>query len=142
MSFLWLVACIVFAITEKIYHGFILIWFSISAFVTFCISFTIRISLIQLLIFLTLSLLLTLSLRVLCLKKLETSQLQPISTTNLIGQKATAITPFGNTSQEVGLIKLDHETWNAFSSLGTPISPGSIVTVTAIKGIMVQVAPD
>lgn len=71
MSFLWLVACAIFAITEKAYQGFILIWFSISAFITFCLSFSQKNSLVQLLIFLSLSILLTLLLRTLCLKNLR-----------------------------------------------------------------------
>lgn len=142
MSFLWLVACAIFAITEKAYQGFILIWFSISAFITFCLSFSQKNSLVQLLIFLSLSILLTLLLRTLCLKKFETSLLPPITPLDLIGQKATVIAPIGGTTQEVGLVKLDNETWNAFSTGATPILAGSIVTVLSIKGLMVEVSPN
>ncbi|MEG0012523.1 MAG: NfeD family protein [Cellulosilyticaceae bacterium] len=141
MSFLWLVACVIFAITEKIYQGFILIWFSISAFITFCLSFFQKNSLVQLLIFLSLSILLTLLLRTLCLKKFETILLHPITPLDLIGQRAIVISPIGGTTQEVGLVKLDNETWNAFSTLATPILPGSVVTVLSIKGLMVEVSP-
>lgn len=142
MSLIWLVACIIFAITEKIYRGLILIWFSMSAFITFCISLTIKNTLIQLLIFLSLSVVFTLSLRILCLRKFKNTLLSPITPTDLIGQKAIVMTPIGTTPQDIGLIKLDHEIWNAFSTLSTPILPGNIVTVVSIKGVMVQVSPN
>lgn len=137
MSVIWCIAALVFAITQKMYKGSILLCFGVGALITSLLSFIIHSALIQLLMFIFISLSFTL-----ILTKKYSRRLSPSITKlhELIGKQALVIHDIGDTSFESGLIKLDDQVWHAVSSSGESIPEGSIVVVESITGIRVQVA--
>lgn len=141
MSFIWLIASIIFLIALKQYGGLVLISFSISCLITFSLSFFLHNALLEVLICLILPILLRVILHRPYNTKHTPSRLSIYHLDYLVGKQAIVTQTIGPTPLESGLIKLDNEIWHASSFNQEVIPSGSIVKVESLRGICAQVTP-
>lgn len=141
MSFIWIIALIILFIAYKLYHGSLLLGFSLGTFITFLLSLFLPSGLFQLLSFLLISLFSSTLLSLKYARYFTKYSPHPYHIDDLIGRQATVVKPIGNSPLDSGTIKLDNELWHALSTTNESIPTGTIVTVETLKGICVKVTP-
>ncbi len=132
LTWLWLGLAVVFAIIEAVTLGIVSIWFAIGALVAMLFAFVIDSFMIQLVIFLAVSLLLVFTTRKIGMERLRIGK-EKTNLDSLIGQSALVtkeINPF-----EPGEIKVDGKMWRAVSQSDTVYVVGNKVEVLKIEGV-------
>jgi len=139
MPVFWLIAAIIFAVSEALTVGLVTIWFAGGALVALAAALLGVGIPVQVVLFFVVSIGLLVSTRKLFVNKLKTGK----SKTNvdaLIGEEAmvlTEIKPF-----EPGSIKLRGQEWTAVAKEDSlTIESGKIVKVVAIEGVKAVVKP-
>lgn len=141
MWLLWLVAGIIFTISEIVYSGFFLIWFAVGSFITMFLSFFIQNTAVESVIFLVISITLLLTLTKKFTQKISSKNSFVSNVDNLIEKKGVVTETIGKDHLDTGLVKLEGEIWTAVSENGKTIEKGTLVEVRAIKGVRLIVVP-
>lgn len=136
---LWIALCIVFLIIEQSTLGLTTIWFSIGALVALLSVFLGASFIIQIVIFLVVSLILLLFTRKIFVKKLKIGNVKT-NVDAIIGTKTVlvrAIIPY-----EVGSIKINGQEWSAVcEDRNVELRAGTKVEVVAVEGVKAIVRP-
>ena len=130
----WLILAIGFGIVEIMTLGVVSIWFAIGALVTMLFAFVTDNFLIQLIIFLVVSLLLVFTTRKFAINYLKIGT-QKTNLDSLIGKIAIVtqdIQPY-----DAGEIKIDGKLWRAISQTQQPYLKGEQVEVLKIEGVTI-----
>jgi membrane protein implicated in regulation of membrane protease activity len=136
--YLWVVAGLLLAVGEIVTTGFVLLWFSLGAFVA-ALSSALGASLdVQLTVFAVTSLALFAGSRTIFRKVLLRGS--PEVATNveaMIGKQAEVVAQIGP-GLRAGTVKVGSETWDALAD-GAVVAPGSLVRVESIEGLKLRV---
>lgn len=139
MPLFWLAAAIAFVIVEALTMGLTTIWFAGGSAAALIVSLLDANLAVQLIVFFVASIGLLVPTRKLFVKKLQTGN-EKTNVEALIGKTAlvtTEIKPY-----EVGAVKVNGQIWSAVTKPeGESLSVGSKVTITAIEGVKLIVAP-
>lgn len=139
MPVFWLVAAIVFAVSEALTVGLVTIWFAGGALVALAAALLGASTPVQIVLFFVVSIGLLVSTRRVFVNKLKTGKAKT-NVDALIGEEAKVLTdikPF-----EPGSIKLRGQEWTAVAKDDNlAIASGEIVKVVAIEGVKAIVKP-
>ncbi len=134
MVWLWLSLLIALIITEAATVQLTTVWFAFGALVSMLLAvFGVKSILIQVIVFLAVSLVSLIATRPL-VKKYVNKKSQPTNADRCIGSLAV-VTEEINNLQETGGVKINGLIWTARSSSSDTISVGTTVTVKAIDGV-------
>lgn len=135
----WLIAAVIFGISEALTVGLVTIWFAGGALVALAAALLGASMPVQVILFFVVSIGLLVSTRKVFVKKLKTGNAKT-NVDALIGEEAkvlTTIKPF-----EPGSIKLKGQEWTAVArDENLIIASGEIVKVIAIEGVKAVVKP-
>lgn len=137
MTLVWLVALIVFAVTEAVTVGLVSIWFAGGALAALIAAGLKAPLWLQLVLFLVVSIVLLASLRPF-VKKFAKPHRVPTNADRHIGQTALVTEEIDNL-RETGAIRMDGVVWTARSESGEVIPAGATITVRRITGVKVWV---
>ena len=140
MWLLWLIAAGVFFILEIITTGFLIFWLGIAALLSMLISFVTTNLVIQVAVFVIVSILLIVFTRPILNKFLSKSE-TPQTATNIysiIGKKGI-VTEDINNIDYTGKVKVAGELWSAISS--KDLKKGTHIYVTEVDGVKLKVEP-
>lgn len=132
----WLILGVIFIIGEILTPTFFLFWFGIGAFVASAISIAFG-TLIQVVSFIVVSGLLVILTRPLT-KKLTKEQPRKIHIDEIIGKIGSVIETINN-EQGKGLVKINGDTWRAYSNDDSIIQEGEKVKILKVEGAHVIV---
>lgn len=133
MWVLWLIAAVVFGIAEAMTMGLGTIWFAGGALVAAAVSFITDSFLVQLLVFILVSLLLLYFTRPVALKKLNKDTVKT-NIDAIVGMSGSAESDIKK--HENGAVKADNKIWTAVLAEDSPeISAGDRVTILSIEGV-------
>lgn len=132
----WLILGVIFIIGEILTPTFFLFWFGIGAFVASAISIAFG-TLIQVVSFIVVSGLLVILTRPLT-KKLTKEQPRKIHIDEIIGKIGTVIETINN-EQGKGLVKINGDTWRAYSNDNSILQEGEKVKILKVEGAHVVV---
>ena len=127
-TWLWFWIAIAFAVIEALTLGIVSIWFAIGALVAMLFAFVIDSFIVQLLIFLGVSLVLVATTRKVAVEKLKIGQVKT-NVDELIGKEIRPYT--------TGEVKLDGKVWRAMSESKQVYKVDEIVTVLRIEGVTI-----
>lgn len=130
---LWLIAAVVFGIIEAMTMGLGTIWFAGGALAAAAVSFATDSLLIQLLIFILVSLVLLYFTRPVAAKKLnrDTVKTNIDAIIGAVGSAESDITKHAN-----GTVKADNKIWTAVLAEDSPdVSAGDRITVLSVEGV-------
>lgn len=134
MVWLWLSLLIALIITEAATVQLTTVWFAFGALISMLLAvFGVKSILIQVIVFLAVSLVSLIATRPL-VKKYVNKKSQPTNADRCIGSLAV-VTEEINNLQETGGVKINGLIWTARSSSSDTISVGTTVTVKAIDGV-------
>ena len=136
-SIVWLVLLIVFAVGEAVTVGLTSIWFAAGALGALITSTLTENLLIQIIVFLALSLVTLLLVRPLA-KKFLTPRYQATNADRVIGATALVTEEIDNLKGS-GLVNISGQVWTARSAHDVVIQPGREVKVLRIEGVKVFV---
>ncbi|GAB4302698.1 MAG: NfeD family protein [Myxococcota bacterium] len=140
----WLIAAMVFAVTEVFIPGFVIIWLSVGAVAAAVVAYFNGSANLQLLIFAVVSTILAVLSRVIFKKFLFPKQEKSLKTNvdALIGREGVVTEPLKNEHQK-GFVKVGGEIWSAqaASTKDYPMESGTIVKVVRIEGVRLIVEP-
>lgn len=138
-TILWLAAMIVFLLVEASTEQMICLWFACGALASTLVSLFSPSPVLQIVVFLVVSLVLLASLRPL-VRKYITPKLVKTNVDAVVGTKGIVTEQVDNLTAQ-GAVKLGAVTWTARSTSGEPIQPGTTVQVDRIEGVKVFVSP-
>ena len=133
-TWLWLLIAVTFAVIETMTLGIVSIWFAIGALVAMLVAFLVDSFIIQLLVFLAVSLILVATTRKVAMDKLKIGRTKT-NIDELIGKEAVvikAIEPY-----MAGEVKLDGKIWRAVSESKRVYQVDEIVVVLRIEGVTI-----
>ena len=133
-TWLWLLIAVTFAVIEAMTLGIVSIWFAIGALVAMLVAFLVDSFIIQLLVFLAVSLILVATTRKVAMDKLKIGRTKT-NIDELIGKEAVvikAIEPY-----MAGEVKLDGKIWRAVSESKRVYQVDEIVVVLRIEGVTI-----
>lgn len=133
-TWLWLLIAVTFAVIEAMTLGIVSIWFAIGALVAMLVAFLVDSFIIQLLVFLAVSLILVATTRKVAMDKLKIGRTKT-NIDELIGKEAVvikAIEPY-----MAGEVKLDGKIWRAVSESKRVYKVDEIVVVLRIEGVTI-----
>lgn len=133
-TWLWFWIAIAFAVIEALTLGIVLIWFAIGALVAMLFAFVIDSFIVQLLIFLGVSLVLVATTRKVAVEKLKIGQVKT-NVDELIGKEAVVVKEIR--PYTTGEVKLDGKVWRAMSESKQVYKVDEIVTVLRIEGVTI-----
>lgn len=136
-TIIWLVLCILFVIVEVATVGLVSIWFAAGALVALLVSSVVDSLLVQLTVFVAVSLLTLVFTRPL-VQKYVTPRQQPTNSELNVGKKAQVIRKI--TPNSPGRVRLEGVDWAARST--QTISEGSWCIVTAVDSATLEVVPE
>lgn len=139
----WLVAALGFGLGEMAAAGtFFLGPFALGAGGAALVSFLGAPIVVGWIVFVALSTLSFLALRPVA-RRLDASSRAPlgVGATRLLGEQGVILSAVPPGPDEVGLVRLGREEWRAQSMDGSPIEPGTPVTVLEVRGTRVVVLP-
>lgn len=131
-TWLWFWIAIAFAVIEALTLGIVSIWFAIGALVAMLFAFVIDSFIVQLLIFLGVSLVLVATTRKVAVEKLKIGQVKT-NVDELIGKEAVVVKEIR--PYTTGEVKLDGKVWRAMSESKQVYKVDEIVTVLRIEGV-------
>ncbi len=129
----WLAAMIVFIATECATISLVSVWFAVGALVAIVVALLGGSLILQVVLFLAVSILLLASLRTVVRKYINPGLVRT-NTDSLIGQIGVVTTPVNNVAA-LGQVKINGMVWSARSSTGTPLPEGAQVRVDRIEGV-------
>ena len=133
-TWLWFWIAIAFAVIEALTLGIVSIWFAIGALVAMLFAFVIDSFIVQLLIFLGVSLVLVATTRKVAVEKLKIGQVKT-NVDELIGKEAVVVKEIR--PYTTGEVKLDGKVWRAMSESKQVYKVDEIVTVLRIEGVTI-----
>lgn len=136
MKLIWLIVAILFGIAEMLTPSLTLIWFSVGAVILIFLSTFIKSIFLQVLIFALISI----AMLVVATKKIVKKDKTYKSNTNLqamISKKGVVTEEIS--SNQTGLVVVEHEIWTAISIDDEKIDKGSTVEVLKIEGVKLVV---
>ena len=133
-TWLWFCIAIAFAVIEALTLGIVSIWFAIGALVAMLFAFVIDSFIVQLLIFLGVSLVLVATTRKVAVEKLKIGQVKT-NVDELIGKEAVVVKEIR--PYTTGEVKLDGKVWRAMSESKQVYKVDEIVTVLRIEGVTI-----
>lgn len=139
MSILWLALFLVLVVVEGLTVGLICIWFALGALAGMIASFLTESFIIQLVVFILVSLLCMLLLRPFAQKLLH-SRKSPTNADRILGQTAVVTEEICNLDAR-GQVKVLGQCWTARAANGEVIPADSLVKVLRIEGVKVLVEP-
>lgn len=138
-SLIWIAVAVIFAIIEALTMGINTIWFSIGAVVASIVAMAGGPGLLQIIVFLGVSILLLYFTRPIAVKKLKIGS-EKTNVDTLPGQTAlvtTDITPY-NTGQ----VKVQGQIWTAiYQGADTTLKQGEMVRIIRVEGVKLVVEP-
>lgn len=129
----WLVAMIIFMVTECATVSLVSVWFAIGALVAIVVALLGGSLILQVVLFLTVSILLLASLRTVVRKYINPGIIRT-NTDSLIGCIGVVTTPVNNVAA-LGQVKINGMVWSARSSTGAPLPEGAQVRIDRIEGV-------
>ena len=137
---MWIVIAVIAAIIEGCTPQLVSIWFAIGAVVTAIVSVFTDNILVQLAVFVAVSVICIAVTRPLA-KKLRSSKGDiPTNCDRYLGKTGEVIVDINNTDA-VGQVKVEGSVWSARSSTGEPLPVGTKVVVNSIEGVKMIVTP-
>lgn len=138
----WLIATAVFSIGEMASPGsFFLAPFALGALVAAILAFAGVSVGVEWVVFLAVSVATLIALRPVA-RRLDRNALDHgVGARRLVGSRATVLRDIPGDA-ELGMVRVDRETWRAQSTDGAPIPAGTIVRVAEVQGTRVIVAAD
>lgn len=136
-TIVWLILCILFVVVEVATVGLVSIWFAAGALVALLVSSVVDSVLVQLVVFVAVSLLTLVFTRPL-VSKYVTPRQQPTNSELNVGKKARVIRTI--TPNSPGRVRLEGVDWAARSA--ETIAEGSWCIVTAVDSATLEVVPE
>lgn len=138
---MWIVLTVVFAVIEALTLQIVTVWFAVGSIGAIVANVVNASPLVQLIVFVALSILTLLIARP-YLKKFTKTKIQPTNADACIGKPAVVTEEINNTLG-TGQAKIRGVIWTARSTEeNTIIKAGETVTVTAIEGVKLIVKPN
>lgn len=129
---IWLLVAAAFFVVEAIVPGVVCIWFGLGALASFGISYLTDSIVLQIIVFLIVSVLLLIFMRKYALKISKSKE--SLNFDRVIEKKAIVIEDIENISGK-GRVMIDGMEWKAKSENGEPVKNGETVIVKEIKGV-------
>ncbi len=126
----WLVLFLVLLVVEFMTIGLVSIWFAVGALISFIVSLFVDSFIIQLLVFIIMSIFTLIITRPL-IKKFKASEVIPTNSDRVIGKSGEVTKKIGN--NQYGEVKIFGNTWTAYSD--SEIEVGERVKVLKIDGV-------
>ncbi|MCC6227120.1 MAG: NfeD family protein [Microthrixaceae bacterium] len=139
MKVAWFVLAAVLAAAEIALPGFVLLPFGIGAVGAAVAALAGADLLIQLVVFLLVSIVAFAALRPVAARLNRGSQPAGVGANRLIDQQGSVLEQLG--PDDPGLVRIDRETWRAESADGSTMTPGTSVRVVEVRGTRVFVIP-
>lgn len=139
MKVAWFVLAAVLAAAEIAIPGFFLLPFGIGAVGAAVAALAGADLLIQLVVFLVVSIVAFAALRPVAARLNRGSQPAGVGANRLIDQQGAVLEQLG--PDDPGLVRIDRETWRAESADGSTMLPGTSVRVVEVRGTRVFVVP-
>jgi len=133
-TWLWLLIAVTFAVIEAMTLGIVSIWFAIGALVAMLVAFLVDSFIVQLLVFLAVSLILVATTRKVAMDKLKIGRTKT-NIDELIGKEAVVIKDIQ--PYMAGEVKLDGKIWRAVSESKRVYKVDEIVVVLRIEGVTI-----
>lgn len=133
-TWLWLILAIVFGVIEAMTLGIVSIWFAIGAFITMLLTLIIDSFLVQLIIFILISIVLVATTRQIAVKKLRVGQYKT-NIDELIGKEAMVVKKI--LPYEAGEVKVEGKIWRAISDSKQIYEVSQIGTILRIEGVTI-----
>ena len=133
-TWLWLLVAVTFGLIEAMTLGIVSIWFAIGALGAMLVAFIIDSFMIQLLVFLAVSLILVATTRKVAMDKLKIGRIKT-NIDELIGKEAVVVKEIR--PYTTGEVKLDGKVWRAMSESKQVYKVDEIVTVLRIEGVTI-----
>ncbi len=133
-TWLWFWIAVAFAVIEAFTLGIVSIWFAIGALVAMLFAFVIDSFMIQLLVFLAVSLILVATTRKVAVEKLKIGHTKT-NIDELIGKEAVVVKDIE--SHTAGEVKVEGKVWRAVSESKHEYKVDEIVTVLRIEGVTI-----
>ncbi len=137
---MWIVIAIIAAIIEGCTPQLVSIWFAIGAVVTAIVSVFTDNIIIQLAVFVAISVICIVVTRPLAKRLKRSTGDTPTNCDRYVGKTAEVIVDVDNTNA-VGQVKVEGSVWSARSSTGEPLPAGTRVVVNSIEGVKMIVTP-
>lgn len=137
---MWIVIAVIAAIIEGCTTQLVSIWFAIGAVVTAIVSVFTDNIIVQLAVFVAVSVICVVVTRPLAKKLKSSAGDTPTNCDRYIGKTADVIVDIDNTNA-VGQVKVEGSVWSASSSTGEPLPVGTRVIVNSIEGVKMIVTP-
>lgn len=140
MWLFWLIAAGVFFIVEIITTGFLIFWLGIAALLSMLVSFVTVNLIIQVAVFVIVSILLIVFTRPILNKFIHKNQTSQATTNiySIIGKKGI-VTEDINNIDYTGKVKVAGELWSAISN--NDLKKGTHIYVTEVDGVKLKVEP-
>ncbi|MCQ2979553.1 MAG: NfeD family protein [Clostridia bacterium] len=138
---IWVIAAVIFAIIEIYTPSFFIIWFSVGSIGAAITSIFTDNTLIQIGVFIVLSLVLVLSTKRLTDKFITKKNSYKTNSDKLIGKVGLVIEDI-NPIESLGRVKIQGESWKATSTDNKEIEKGSKVKVDKIDGVTLYVTKE
>jgi len=139
MSYVWLVAFIIFLILEGVTAQLVSIWFVVGSLAALLVTVLGGPIWMQILAFLLVSATVLVFTRPL-VRKLTQGRVEPTNADRVIGSQCL-VTEAINNLEATGTVSVRGKTWTARSADGQMIPVGALVTITNIEGVKVIVLP-
>ena len=133
-TWLWFWIAVAFAVIEAFTLGIVSIWFAIGALVAMLFAFVIDSFMIQLLVFLAVSLILVATTRKVAVEKLKIGHTKT-NIDELIGKEAVVVKDIE--SHTAGEVKVEGKVWRVVSESKHEYKVDEIVTVLRIEGVTI-----
>lgn len=137
---MWIVIAVIAAIIEGCTTQLVSIWFAIGAVVTAIVSVFTDNIIVQLAVFVAVSVICVVVTRPLAKKLKSSAGDNPTNCDRYIGKTADVIVDIDNTNA-VGQVKVEGSVWSARSSTSEPLPVGTRVIVNSIEGVKMIVTP-
>ena len=137
---MWIAIAVIAAIIEGCTPQLVSIWFAIGAVITAIVAVFIDNILIQLAVFVVVSVICIAVTRPLAKKLRNSTGDVPTNCDRYLGKVAEVIVDINNT-EAVGQVKVEGSVWSARSSTGEPLPVGTKVVVNSIEGVKMIVTP-
>ena len=133
-TWLWLLVAVTFGLIEAMTLGIVSIWFAIGALGAMLVAFIVDSFMIQLLVFLAVSLILVATTRKVAMDKLKIGRIKT-NIDELIGKEAVVIKDIE--PYMAGEVKLDGKVWRAVSESKQVYKVDEVVVVLRIEGVTI-----
>ena len=137
-SFIWLVIAAVMALVEAVTFGLITLWFVLGALAAFAASLLGASSVVQVVVFLAVSVLCLVLLRPLVLRNRARGEREEPTP---VGQRGIVVEDVDNAALTGRVELADHMTWAARSSDDAPLPTGTRIRVIGQESIKLVVEP-